>query len=368
MKPIKVKRRLPTSIKTPFDLCGDNEADRRAQLRRHLEIALQLEHATVPPYLCALYSIKHQTNHAAVNNIVSVAKEEMLHMALVANLLLAIGGTPKMTAPDFMLTYPEPLPESDGKVTVSLNCFSPEALKVFLDIERPMPIDAEPQGPGYSSIGQFYASIKDALDYFCDKVQKGEFSKLFTGDPDLQTPPEEYYSGGGEIVEVTDYDSARRAIKIIVDEGEGFGHTIFSGDHEQFGEEPDLAHFFKFNELLVGRRYLPTDSPGADPTGSQLTVDFSENAVHQAKFIGHDEVTKQTPGVQRRLAAFQRTYSDLLRELELGFTSSKKVSKGQELSEKATHFRSVGGLMFDVKNQMTALMQSSGGGIIPVFR
>ncbi|WP_197534701.1 ferritin-like domain-containing protein [Symmachiella dynata] len=333
-----------------------------------MEIALQLEHATIPPYLCALYSIKHGTNDAAADRILSVAKEEMLHMALVANLLLAIGGTPKMSASDFVLSYPGPLPESDGNVVVSLNCFSPKALESFLDIERPTPIDAEPQGRGYSSIGQFYASIKDELDYYCRKVQKNKFSELFIGNPDVQTPPEEYYSGGGEIVEVTDYDSARRAIKIIVDEGEGFGHTIFSGDHEQFGEEPDLAHFYKFNELLVGRRYLPTDSPDADPTGPQIAVDYSKNAVHHAEVLKDNGQTSLSPGVQEKLAEFQQTYSDLLRELELGFTSSKKVSEGQELGEKATHFREVGGLMFKVKYQMTALMHSSGGGIIPAFK
>lgn len=31
-------------------------------LREHLQWALELEHATIPPYLCALYSIKKGHN------------------------------------------------------------------------------------------------------------------------------------------------------------------------------------------------------------------------------------------------------------------------------------------------------------------
>ena len=57
-------------------------------LREHLQWALELEHATLPPYLCALYSIKPGTNTEASHAIASVCYEEMLHMTLAANLLM----------------------------------------------------------------------------------------------------------------------------------------------------------------------------------------------------------------------------------------------------------------------------------------
>ena len=61
-------------------------------LRQHLQWAIELEHTTLPPYLCALYSIKPGTNSEAVDVIASVFIEEMLHMTLAANVLNAVGG------------------------------------------------------------------------------------------------------------------------------------------------------------------------------------------------------------------------------------------------------------------------------------
>nr|MCU0322110.1 ferritin-like protein [Chitinophagaceae bacterium] len=49
-------------------------------LKKHLQVAIELEHSTIPPYLCALYSIKEGTNVAASQIIRSVVIEEMLHM------------------------------------------------------------------------------------------------------------------------------------------------------------------------------------------------------------------------------------------------------------------------------------------------
>ena len=40
-------------------------------LREHLQWAIELEHATLPPYLCALYSIKPGTNRGATEVLTS---------------------------------------------------------------------------------------------------------------------------------------------------------------------------------------------------------------------------------------------------------------------------------------------------------
>ena len=65
------------------------------ELRQHLALAVQVELTTVPPYLYALYSIEDQTSEAA-RLIKSVVAEEMLHAALVANLLVAVGGATRL--------------------------------------------------------------------------------------------------------------------------------------------------------------------------------------------------------------------------------------------------------------------------------
>ena len=56
-------------------------------LRTHLQWAIELEHATLAPYLSALYSIKDGTNVESAEVIKSVFIEEMLHMALAANII-----------------------------------------------------------------------------------------------------------------------------------------------------------------------------------------------------------------------------------------------------------------------------------------
>ena len=338
-----VNRRV--KIDTPFDLCKDTPEDHRIELIAHLKTAMELEHGTIPPYLCALYSIKDGANLMSAQRIRSVAMEEMLHMALIANFSNAVGGPPKITRPDFILGYPDFLPMSDESVKVSLNRFSSQAINLFLDIERPMDIDAEPKHEEYSSIGQFYAAIKDELDYLHSNFEEEE---IFTGDPALQISPLDYYSGGGEIVEVTNYDSARRAIKVIVDEGEGFGHSIFSGDNEQFGEEPDLAHFYKFNEIAVGRIYKPNDSPARDPTGPRLAVDFSKDVVYPAKF--YKTLEEYPEFVQPELREFNRTYSRLLRAINAAFNEKLKERRSE-------YFEDAVALMFEVKRQMIRLMK-----------
>ena len=68
-------------------------------LREHLQWAIELEHATIPAYLCALYSIKSGSNLEAVELISSVVIEEMLHLTLAANLLNAVGGEPRLDIP-----------------------------------------------------------------------------------------------------------------------------------------------------------------------------------------------------------------------------------------------------------------------------
>ena len=53
-------------------------------LREHLQWAIELEHATLPPYLTALYSLDPGPNAEAVEVISSVFVEEMIHLALAA--------------------------------------------------------------------------------------------------------------------------------------------------------------------------------------------------------------------------------------------------------------------------------------------
>lgn len=63
-------------------------------LRDALQAAIELEHAVIPPYLYALYSLMPGGNEAAAGIIGSVVIEEMLHLTLAANILNGVGEQP----------------------------------------------------------------------------------------------------------------------------------------------------------------------------------------------------------------------------------------------------------------------------------
>lgn len=252
------------------------------ELHYHLHLAMQLEHATIPPYLLALYSIHPGTNTDATHILRVVVVEEMLHLTLAANILNAVGGTPDLSAPDFVPLYPTPLPDGETDFKVDLQHFSKDAIETFLKIERPRKAPDEDSRlvhrPGlkslvskgllnhqlhYYSIGEFYEAIARGLDYLAETL--GE-EKLFIGDPAKQATSEYYYSGGGELFAVTDLKTAVAAIDLISGQGEGLGGEIYDTEHE-------LAHYYRFDQLRLGRYYQPGDQPGA-PSGPELTVDW----------------------------------------------------------------------------------------------
>ncbi len=60
-------------------------------LHYYLKQAMMIEHATLPPYITALYSMKPGTNIEAFHILRAVAVEEMLHLTLAANVFNAVG-------------------------------------------------------------------------------------------------------------------------------------------------------------------------------------------------------------------------------------------------------------------------------------
>jgi Ferritin-like len=258
------------------------------ELNDYLYAALQLEHATIPPYLTALYSLHPGSNPHALHVIRVVAVEEMLHLSLVANVMNAVGIKPDLTQDGFVPRYPAHLPDGEQDFQVSLQPFSKAAVSTFLKIERPAKAPSEqarlvrrsprlaahahllavsPRDPGmqFYSIGEFYEEIIRGVKYL--HAQYAAHGKeLFTGDPSHQVTPEYYYSGGGEIIPVTGLQSALDALGLIASQGEGLGGGIYDAEGE-------LAHYYRFQQLEIGRYYQKGDQPG-HPTGPPLDTDW----------------------------------------------------------------------------------------------
>src|SRR3954447_14154115 len=106
--------------------------------------AAELEHLIMLQYLFAAFSLKQRESEgltadqlAAVQRwrktLMSIGEQEMLHLALVQNLLTAVGAAPRLARPNF------PLPPSSypAGVRIKLLPFGEAALRHFAFLERP---------------------------------------------------------------------------------------------------------------------------------------------------------------------------------------------------------------------------------------
>lgn len=308
------------------------------RLRALLNTAIAVEHATIPAYLTALYSIRDGANPQAVQVIRGVVVEEMLHMALAANLLNAVGGRAQVDRPDFIPEYPCRLPI--GRIVVGLRRFSRWQIRLFRRIEKPEWIDmaARPGPARWGTIGEFYASVERLLHELVERF--GE-ARVFTGNPAWQIRPEHYYGGGGALIPVTDLASAHQAIEEIERQGEGMPNSILEGGGEALTlaalfapelaqqnlprerHQIEFAHYFRFSEIWYSRYYLPEDRPSDPPTGPTLNVDW--DAVHPIQPNTKAEHYRGRPEIHARLEAFNQLYSDLLRQIEQAFSGRQEV-------------------------------------------
>ncbi|MCA9543423.1 MAG: ferritin-like protein [Myxococcales bacterium] len=306
-----------------------------ACLKNYLYRAMQLEHATIPTYLTALYSIHPQTNSDAFHIIRVVVVEEMLHLTIAANLMNAIGGEVDLTKDGFLPDFPTYLPDGETDFQVDLACLAPSTIQTFLQIERP---SKRPEGVDphvacgadhraklavvpcddtvrYYSIGDFYAAIAQGLkDLDCEYKALGK--DLFCGDPARQITSEYYYSGGGTLEGVYDLDSALRMIDLVSSQGEGeLG--------EPYDAQGELAHFYRFEQLLLGQYYQPGDAPHA-PTGPACEVDW--DAVYPAASnLKLSQIQAQDPELAAAAQAFNRTYFEFLQLLTEAFSGAPET-------------------------------------------
>ena len=137
-------------------------------LKECLQAAIELEMSTIPPYLYASWSIDAaQDPDGVAETITEIAVEEMLHMGLACNLLVAIGGRPRIF--DASPAYPTRLPKDVHKgLEVDLRPLSkPLLLATFMAIEEPpvLVVDDPDFTPSQTTlIGAFYQSVQEGFD------------------------------------------------------------------------------------------------------------------------------------------------------------------------------------------------------------
>ena len=217
----------------------------REQVLHLLAEASELEHNLLCSYLYAAFSLKRNGAEdlqpdelAAVIRwrevLMKVCIEEMVHLAQVSNLMVALGSRPHFNRPN--------LPVGPGYhpagIVIELARFDLDTLDHFIFLERPHAVqlpdgagfapdavqverrpDAARAMPGsadYDTIGDFYGLLQDSLREL--SAQVGE-AALFCGSAALQLTAEEIRAP--ELIVVRDLHSAVAGIDFLVEQGEG---------------------------------------------------------------------------------------------------------------------------------------------------
>jgi hypothetical protein len=246
--------------------------------------ASQLEHMIMCQYLFADFSLNEGEREElsgeqaeAVERwravLRGIAVEEVLHLALVSNVMTSIGAAPTFGRPNFpqRSTY---FPES---VQLDLLPFGEQALQHFLYLERPEGMerqDAEgfvpaapprealseqeliPRGQEFLTLGHLYRGIEDGLRSLTEKL--GERA-LFVGSARAQPTPE-VFGGWQQVIAVTGLESALAAVSEIIEQGEGA-----RGDWQE-------AHYGRFLAIWEEYHALREADPSFEPSRPVLAA------------------------------------------------------------------------------------------------
>ncbi len=304
----------------------------REELIFMLAEAATLEHMILCEYLFATFSLKREVSEgvtadqlAAIKRwertVSLVANQEMLHLALVSNLLIALGASPFLTRPNF----PQRSKYYPPGVQLALLPFGQDALQHFLYLERPEGMDLMdapefemlaipkpsitldndqivPQAQDFATVGHLYRGIEQG---FCRLVEKYSEQRVFIGPPRAQATQQ--YFGWPELIAVTDLASACKAIETVVEQGEGA-----RGDWRE-------AHYGRFLRLMQEYRDLKQQDPGFEPARPVV-----------AAFVRPPADTSEVPFITNPLTAgvselFNASYEVLLQMLMRYFIHAKET-------------------------------------------
>ncbi len=295
--------------------------------------AAELEHGIMCQYLFAAFSLKQSTAEGLTEaeaaaaarwrkQVSHVAAQEMLHLALVHNLLSAIGAAPHLARPNL----PVPANHYPAGVQLALIPFGEQALRHFMFLERPegmdladaeglaavgqaVPLVSErdivPQGQDFATVGHLYRSIEAGFEHLA--AINGE-DWLFVGPPRAQATAENFR--WPELVCVTDLASARRAIEEILEQGEG-----------PRGVWRD-AHFGQFVNILDEYQQLCAANPQFDPVRPVLAANVRQHERDAEYPVISDPLTARVTDL------FNVSYEILLQIFERFFAHTEE-SDGQ---------------------------------------
>jgi hypothetical protein len=269
-----------------------------------LHVALRLELSTIPPYLFALYSVNYfdsteSNDLSSIKNddqvranqvygvIKSVAVEEMLHAAIVANIITSLGDVPKFYSRESIMDYPCLLPNYRGDLMLNLWPATNSQINNFANLEKPDSSSNLGFTLWFDSIGDFYMNLQLALTaYFHtnpEATKIAEHSKPFQVNNGMAYYPSN--SDSGFLSDILALKDALNSIEVIRRQGEGQMDDTKNGllptdDNSQ----SELSHYAKFCGILEGDqgylKYVNNLANGNVCVGLEIDDDISKSVVY----------------------------------------------------------------------------------------
>lgn len=279
----------PSTLVKPGEPIQDYET-----LVSHLQQAAQVEMSTIPMYLYAAYSIQTKGHNqwqpgiSGFRTIVAIAIEEMLHLCLVRNILVALGAGDRVTFDDsgFIPAYPSKMLHRVPDLELHLRPCSQELMRdIFCPLELPAAQDAPAQPDQYQTLGQFYQAIKDGL-LRVDAAEGKELWK-YAKDSVAWQYQRAYWNrdGGGEPVAIIDLATALEALNMVVEQGEGVNPGTATVPIDPVNPTPgldELSHYARFQRIEQGIEPIGTVR---DIVTDPRISDFTEPAAGLAKLF-----------------------------------------------------------------------------------
>jgi hypothetical protein len=358
-QPLTINRDLAVNLRGIQTRSVRDEAARQT-LGVLLQSALQLEFATIPPYLSAAFSLTQNRNIYQL--ILRAAVEEMLHMTAVANLMNAIGIAPNIVAA--VPKYPYDLAVLDPPLRLDLRSFSFDLVaELFMRIETPEePVEFEVAAAEDrpKTIGQFYADIIEIIerdtipDLFNNAVRDAYKQRTvtpnFTPIAYVSNEDTNTYPLKADIdFTITDKASAVRHLSWVVDQGEG------AAPFDPLTAEGIPGHYYRFESILKSRFLVKDSNAELKYSFSGGDLPFDPAGVHEfdanakiGDYVAH-------PLVQRQMKRFNENYTRMINFLQEAFNCPNPQQHEQAV---AAYDQAVG-IMRNMPNIATAIVQKA---------
>lgn len=335
----------------------------RDQLAAALRFASIVEHMLLCEYLYAGFSVRRTLSDFDAESVIhpvgraraqaqidlvrpwlaqvyTIARQEMEHLGIVQNLLVAIGEGPYFMRPDFPVSSHHTLLGAPFR----LDRFDVGTLRRFIWYERPDYLTAQfhrhhgdPSETDLADLDPAFVptflhqatSVQALYEAIGAAFQTLDPADLFRADPGRQLP-ETTFGYRIQMMSITNRASAAAAVQLILEQGEGISEPTTSG-------EP--AHFERFLAVLRGLEAARAVDPEFDPALRLVSNPVHRDAPQGLCGVREDKVTRITnPHTRQVMALFDDTYSLMLQVLQRFFEVYSSIASPEPRPQTALFY------------------------------